>query len=103
MKKTLLFILSTLMGVALFIGVLHRIGIHEILETLRSFSWATLALIMLVGFLQLTVVLYRWQMVLRAQGDTVPGSVRRRRTRTGIRIKKGNGCAIYAWACRYHR
>ncbi|MFH1235363.1 MAG: lysylphosphatidylglycerol synthase transmembrane domain-containing protein [Parcubacteria group bacterium] len=72
MKKTLLFILSLLVGVALFIGVLYRIGIHEILDTLRSFSWATLALVVAVGFLQLTVVLYRWQMILRTQGDHVP-------------------------------
>lgn len=72
MKKTFLFVLSSLIGVGLFIAVLYHIGINEVIDALKGFSWATLIVVMGLGVIQLMVVVYRWKLVLKAQGDHVP-------------------------------
>ena len=72
MKKTFLFVLSIVSGIVLFIGVLAYIGMDEILGAFHSFSWGIIAVIIGLGFLQMAIVLYRWKLVLEAQGDIVP-------------------------------
>ncbi len=72
MKKTILFILSVVVGIALFVGVLSYIGVDEILGAFQSFSWKTIAIIVALSFVQISIVNYRWKLVLEAQGDIVP-------------------------------
>ncbi len=71
MKKILLFIVSTLVGIALFIGVVLYIGTDEIVRVFSSFSWEILLVVIGLGLLQIAITIYRWQRVLAAQGDHV--------------------------------
>lgn len=72
MKKTLLFILSLLVGIALFVGVLYYIGLEDLRAAFMSFSWEIIAIIIGLSFLQIFIVIYRWRLILGAQGDKVP-------------------------------
>lgn len=72
MKKILLFILSVTLGLVLFIGVISYIGVDEITTAFKSFSWITIAFVIGLSFVQISVVNYRWKLVLEAQGDIVP-------------------------------
>jgi len=71
MKKTLFFILSILLGVTLFIGVIFYIGLEDLIEAFSSFSWEIIAVVVALGFLQLAIIIYRWKLVLGAQGDKI--------------------------------
>ncbi|MFA5135169.1 MAG: lysylphosphatidylglycerol synthase transmembrane domain-containing protein [Patescibacteria group bacterium] len=72
MKKTLLLILSIVVGIVLFIGVLIYIGPEELAVAFESFSWGMIAIIVALGFLQIFIAIYRWQVVLAAHGDRIP-------------------------------
>lgn len=72
MKKIILFALSLLLGIALFIGVLDYIGTETLREAFTSFTWPTIGLVLVLNLGQMAVVIYRWQMILEAQGDRVP-------------------------------
>jgi uncharacterized protein (TIRG00374 family) len=72
MKKILLFILSLVIGIALFIGVLYYIGLDDLKSAFTSFSWATIAVVVALTFLQIFIIIYRWQLILAAQGDKLP-------------------------------
>jgi len=72
MKKILLFILSVVLGLILFIGVVSYIGVGEISSAFESFSWVTIAFVIGLSFVQIFIVNYRWKLVLEAQGDIVP-------------------------------
>lgn len=71
MKKILLFIVSTLVGIALFIGVILYIGTDEIVRVFSSFSWGVILVVVGLGLAQMLVTIYRWQRVLSAQGMKV--------------------------------
>ncbi|MBU0598436.1 flippase-like domain-containing protein [Patescibacteria group bacterium] len=71
MKKILLFILSVVVGAALFIGVIYHIGYDEIKNAFASFSWPVIFIIVGLSLFQMIVIIYRWQLVLRAQGDDI--------------------------------
>jgi len=71
MKKTILFILSLVIGLALFIGVVAYIGLDEIISAFKSFPWWVIAVTTALSFLQIFVTIYRWKLVLNAQGDKV--------------------------------
>lgn len=72
MKKISLFILSLVVGLALFIGVIVYIGIDEIIAAFKSFSWWIIAVTIVLGFVQLFITIFRWKLILHAQGDKVP-------------------------------
>ncbi len=72
MKKTLLFILSLVVGITLFIGVLQYIGWDEVRKSFSTFSWSVIGAVIALGLLQMAVLIYRWQLILEAQGDRVP-------------------------------
>lgn len=72
MKKTLLFILSLVIGIALFISVLYYIGLENLRAVFLSFSWATIAVVVALTFLQIFIIIYRWQLILGTQGDKIP-------------------------------
>ena len=72
MKKAVLFILSIVLGIALFIAVLNYIGIEDIIGSFESFSWPIIAVVVGLTFVQIFIVMLRWKMVLDSQGDKVP-------------------------------
>lgn len=72
MKKTILFVLSILVGIALFIGVIQYIGIDDFKAAFKSFSWWIIGVVTLLGFTQMFIIIYRWKLILKAQGDDVP-------------------------------
>ena len=72
MKKILLFILSLVVGIALFIGVIVYIGVDEIIAAFQSFSWSIIAVVVVLSFIQVFITIYRWKLILEAQGDRVP-------------------------------
>lgn len=71
MTKVILFFLSIVIGIALFIGVIVYIGLDDLVEVFSSFSWFTIAIVISLALLQITIIIYRWQMILEAQGDKV--------------------------------
>lgn len=72
MKKTILFILSLVIGLALFIGVVAYIGVDEIVGAFKSFTWSIIAVVVGLSFLQISITIYRWKLILEAQGDYIP-------------------------------
>lgn len=72
MKKTLFIILSIIVGIILFIGVLIYIGPGELVVAFESFSWETIAIVIGLAFLQIFITIYRWKIVLKSQGDDIP-------------------------------
>jgi len=71
MKKVLLSILSLIVGVILFIGVLRYIGVDAFKAAFYSFSWWTIGIVAALGYLQTFIAIYRWKLILRAQGNEV--------------------------------
>jgi len=71
MKKTVFSILSFIVGAVLFVVVLRYIGLDSFKKAFESFSWWTIAIVGLLGYLQTFVAMYRWKIILRAQGDSV--------------------------------
>ncbi|PIT87190.1 MAG: hypothetical protein COU31_04230 [Candidatus Magasanikbacteria bacterium CG10_big_fil_rev_8_21_14_0_10_40_10] len=71
MKKVILFFLSLIVGVALFIAVFRYIGVEAFKEAFKSFSWWTIGVVAVLAYAQTFVGIYRWKLILRAQGDNV--------------------------------
>jgi len=72
MKKTVLFILSLVIGLALFTGVVAYIGLDEIISAFKSFPWWVIAVTTVLAFVQIFITIFRWKIILNAQGDKVP-------------------------------
>ncbi|MFA5030940.1 MAG: lysylphosphatidylglycerol synthase transmembrane domain-containing protein [Patescibacteria group bacterium] len=71
MKKAILTIFSLIIGIVLFIAVLKYIGFDAFKAAFESFSWWTIGIIAVLGYVQTIVATYRWKIILRAQGDDV--------------------------------
>jgi len=72
MKKIIFFIISALIGLALFVGVIWKVGLNQILQTINYFSISKWFVILLLSIAQFYVTLYRWKIVLKSQGFNVP-------------------------------
>ena len=72
MKKTILFVLSVIFGIAMFISVLNYTGADELKQAFDSFSWPVIAVVVGLTFVQISIVIYRWKLILESQGDKVP-------------------------------
>lgn len=68
MKKTLFFIFSFLVGAALFVGVVYKVGWDSIVHAIGTFTIFELAIIILLAFVQQLVTVLRWHMILKSQG-----------------------------------
>lgn len=69
MKKAILFILSIILGIALFIAVLNYIGVEDVIKVFDSFSWGVIAVVIGLSLLQISIVIYRWKLIIESQGD----------------------------------
>ena len=74
MKKYIIFAISVIIGLALFIGVLFNVGPGEIFETCKQFSWWEIIVILFLVVAILVVSAYRWWFILFAQGYRIPFS-----------------------------
>ncbi|MDP2684665.1 MAG: lysylphosphatidylglycerol synthase transmembrane domain-containing protein [bacterium] len=72
MKKILFFVISALIGIALFIGVIWHVGLDSIWQALNEFSFSKWFIVLFFNALQFMFTLYRWQMILKSQGYEVP-------------------------------
>lgn len=72
MKKVIFFTISALIGLALFVGVIWKVGLNQILQTINYFSISKWFVILLLSIAQFYVTLYRWKIVLKSQGFDVP-------------------------------
>ncbi len=68
MKRTLLFIISILVGVGLFVFSLLHAGFDSIGRVIQEFSFGELFVILALSFAQLLVTTWRWKLILNVQG-----------------------------------
>ena len=72
MKKVLLFLISLLIGVVLFVWVLRMVGWQEIKSAFLAFSgWKGLIILGLTGLMAL-VGTWKWKEILKGEGANVP-------------------------------
>ena len=72
MKKIIFFTISALIGLALFVGVIWKVGLNQILQTINYFSISKWFVILLLSITQFYITLYRWKIVLKSQGFDIP-------------------------------
>lgn len=72
MKKIIFFVVSILIGLILFVIVIWKVGLQEILHTINYFSISKWFVILLLSATQFYITLFRWKLVLRSQGFKVP-------------------------------
>lgn len=68
MKKIIFFIVSAVIGIVLFIGVVLKVGVESIWQTIIDFSIAKWVVIFILYAVSFWLTQYRWQLILRAQG-----------------------------------
>ena len=71
MKKIIFFVISLILGIVLFVWVLRYIGVDEIKSAFTSFPLQTVFIVIALGFGHMFIVIYRWMLILHAQGDMV--------------------------------
>lgn len=67
-KKIFLLFLSLFTGIGLFIFVLNKIGLKEIFNILSIFSFWKGLIIFLFLLLEMTILTWRWSIILKSQG-----------------------------------
>lgn len=72
MKKIIFFVVSALIGLALFVAVIWRVGLQQILHTINYFSISKWFVVFLFSAVQFYLTTYRWKLVLRSQKHEVP-------------------------------
>ncbi len=68
MKKTIFFILSSLLGISLFFAVVYKVGWPSIIKAVSTFSLWELAIVVVLAFAQQFVTTWRWHLILKSQG-----------------------------------
>ncbi|MFH1207548.1 MAG: lysylphosphatidylglycerol synthase transmembrane domain-containing protein [Patescibacteria group bacterium] len=71
MKKIIFFVISAVIGAALFVGVMLKVGLPNIWQTIIDFSFAKWFVILILYALSFFISQYRWCMILRSQGHPV--------------------------------
>lgn len=71
MKKTIFYVGSLVVGLALFIGVILHVGFDNVWRTLNYFSISKWFVILLLNAVQFSLMLYRWKIILWSQGHHV--------------------------------
>lgn len=71
MKKIIFFISSAVVGIALFAGVVLKVGLHSIWQTIVDFSFAKWFVILTLYALSFFITQYRWYLILRSTGHPV--------------------------------
>ncbi len=74
MKKIIFFIVSGVIGIALFIGVIYKVGVTSIWQTITGFSFARWFVILFLYFLAFIITQYRWKIILKSEGHDLPMS-----------------------------
>jgi glycosyltransferase 2 family protein len=72
MKKIIIFSISTLVGIALFVGVIFKVGPASIWRALDYFSIGKWFIIISLYTFQFFLTQYRWRLILKTQGYNVP-------------------------------
>lgn len=68
MKKTLFFIISSVLGITLLAGVVYKVGWDSIVHAVGSFSILELSIVVGLAFVQQSVTVWRWHLILKSQG-----------------------------------
>ena len=71
MKKIIFFLVSALIGLSLFVVVIWRVGLQQILHTIDEFSVSKWFVVLLFSAIQFYLTTYRWKLVLRSQKHEV--------------------------------
>ncbi|MFA6553500.1 MAG: lysylphosphatidylglycerol synthase transmembrane domain-containing protein [Patescibacteria group bacterium] len=71
MKKIIFFIVSIAIGIALFVGVVLKVGLPSIWQTIVDFSFTKWFVILALYAASFFVTQYRWLLILRSQGHRV--------------------------------
>src|SRR3989344_5877484 len=72
MKKVIFFVTSAVIGIALFVGVILRVGPSSVWQALNYFSISKWFLVLVLYTFQFFLTLYRWKIILKSQGFEVP-------------------------------
>ncbi|MFA5051632.1 MAG: lysylphosphatidylglycerol synthase transmembrane domain-containing protein [Patescibacteria group bacterium] len=71
MKKIIFFITSAVVGITLFVGVILKVGLPSIWQTIVDFSFAKWFVILFLYALAFFITQYRWYLILRSLGQPV--------------------------------
>jgi uncharacterized protein (TIRG00374 family) len=74
MKKVIFFVVSTIIGVALFVGVILKVGPAAVWQSLNYFSIGKWFIVLLLYGCQFVLTQYRWKFILKSQGYDIPAS-----------------------------
>ena len=72
LKKILLFLISLVFGLAVFILVIREVGFKNIKQAFSLFSYLEGAAIIIVSFLISFLNILRWKYILKSQGYNIP-------------------------------
>jgi len=71
MNKIKFYLISSFVGLALFVVVIWKVGLNQILIAINYFSISKWFIILLLSAIQFYITLYRWQLILNSQGHKV--------------------------------